>query len=85
MITSNARLCHTSQIPAAVHFLFGTQVGHMQVLAGIIIRKLLVMRHFPIYPVHQVDTLLIVHGHTGGIDDILQFGNGAAALFMIVL
>ena len=53
----------------------------MQVLAGIIIGKLLVMRHFPIYPVYQVDALLIVHGHAGGIDDILQFGNGAAALF----
>ena len=35
---------------------------------------------FPVYPVHQVNAFLVVHGHAGGIDDILQLGNAAAAL-----
>lgn len=52
----------------------------MQVLPGVIVGKLLVMCHFPVYPVHQVDPFLVIHGHAGGIDDILQFGNAAAAL-----
>ena len=27
------------------------------------------MCHFPVYPVHQVNAFLVVHGHAGGLDD----------------
>lgn len=35
--------------------LLGTQVGYMQVLAGVVVGQFLVMCHFPVYPVHQVN------------------------------